>query len=217
MKIYLHELKETDTDLSFDENEGWVRDAVARVDEPQDERSAPPSKAATAQAPKKRPIQVHFNLRKVDDVVVLSGGADTSVRLVCSRCATPFSLEAHPQFSALFCRDPQMAGVGHLARAREHGQNVMKPMGQNKGYARHAHDEDASASDLDITYINEEYIDLADILTEQLTLLVPFQPLCKESCKGLCSNCGADQNLGRCACARLTTQRPFSVLKDLKI
>jgi uncharacterized protein len=117
--------------------------------------------------------------------------------------------------TGLFCKDPVMAGVGHLTEGN-------RPSGQNKGFARHAHDSAADdliseGKDLDITYLSNDYVDLSEVLTEQLQLQVPFQPLCKADCKGMCSHCGADLNTGRCACAKITNAHPFSVLKDLKI
>ncbi len=217
MKIFLHELSDQETELDFNQDEAWVRSSVALVDEPSDDA---PSKAGQNTP---RTIEAHFSLRKVDDVVVVSGKIDTSIRLICSRCANLFSMEVRPNFSSLFCKDPIMAGVGHLGKTRDQGTEVLKPMGQNKGYARHAHDESlddtegGGGQDLDITYISEDTIDLGHVLTEQLQLLVPFQPLCKAECKGICVNCGADQNVGRCACAKLVKQTPFSVLKDLKL
>lgn len=119
-----------------------------------------------------------------------------------------------------------MAGVAHLQRRKEDDMEIAKPVGQNHGFARHAHNYEAddestfggeSGQDLDITYISEDFIELGDVLSEQLRLQVPFQPLCKEDCKGMCAQCGADLNLGRCACAKLAKATPFSVLKDLKL
>jgi uncharacterized protein len=213
MKIFLHEIKEQDTDLDFTQDEKWVADAVARVDETYDGEG-------NVRAPRQtsRPVQTHLNLRKVDDVVVISGNIDTNIQLVCSRCANYFAFGTRPRFSSLFCKDPVMAGVGHFTReGSEH-----KPAGQNYGWARHAHDdsddsESNTGKDLDITYISQDFIDLADVLTEQLRLQVPFQPLCREDCKGICSQCGADLNQGRCACSKLTKQTPFSMLKDFKV
>jgi uncharacterized metal-binding protein YceD (DUF177 family) len=147
-------------------------------------------------------------------VVVVSGSAQTSLHLVCSRCAIPFHLDVSPRFSALFCSDPVMAGVGHLDGNR--------PAGQNHGFARHAPTPSGeSGKDLDITYLSENVIDLGDVLAEQLQLQIPFQPLCKTECRGICPRCGADLNAGRCACVSLERDNPFAVLmpriKDLKI
>jgi uncharacterized protein len=41
-------------------------------------------------------------------------------------------------------------------------------------------------------------LDLAPALREQVLLRVPEYVLCKESCKGLCPQCGADLNLRNC-------------------
>lgn len=213
MKIYLREITEQETELDFNQSEPWVLEAVERVDEISPEQRTKPL------APKEktpRSVNVHYSLRQVDDVVVVGGSVDTHINLLCSRCANSFQLACHPSFSALFCKDPVMAGVAHL-------QKEGKPAGQNKGFARHAHDfeEDEAVSegkDLDITYLSQDFIDLADLLTEQLQLQVPFQPLCQEECKGICTNCGADLNVGRCACAKLASNKsPFSVLRDLKL
>jgi len=221
MKIYLHEIKDVETNLEFTQEEKWVAQAVARVDEQSSDLTAAEANAL-ARRSTARPVHAELSLRKVDDVVVVSGDINTHLELICSRCAAYYQHPCNIHFSGLFCKDPVMAGVAHLQRSAQHEGGVAKPAGQNKGFARHAHDyasDEAMAEgkDLDITYLSEDFIDLADVLTEQLQLQVPFQPLCREACKGICSNCGADLNQGRCACAKITTSHPFSVLKDLKL
>lgn len=42
--------------------------------------------------------------------------------------------------------------------------------------------------------------DLDDILTTAVVLNMDSKLLCSEDCKGLCSKCGADLNLGPCGC-----------------
>ncbi|MCM2277569.1 MAG: DUF177 domain-containing protein [Oligoflexia bacterium] len=204
MRIYLHEITDQDTELDFTQEDTWVIDAVECVDE---ERPLNPTRATA-----RRPVRVHFNLRKVDEVIVVSGTVATHLRLLCSRCANPFNLDCDISFSGLFCQDPVMAGVGHL-------EGAGRPAGQNKGFARHAHDSsnDSGGADLDITYLSHDYIDLGDILTEQLRLQLPFQPLCREACNGICANCGADLNAGRCACSKIISSSPFSALRDFKV
>jgi uncharacterized protein len=44
-------------------------------------------------------------------------------------------------------------------------------------------------------------IDTLDDLREILILEHPIRFLCKEDCAGLCPNCGADLNSGRCVCS----------------
>jgi uncharacterized protein len=215
MKIHIHEITDLETELDFTQDEPWVLKAVEAVDEVMDDTAGLKAlKPVSAAANRTRPVQAHFSLRKVDEVVVVQGNVDTQIQLVCSRCANPFQMKAHPHFSGLFCKDPVMAGVGHL-------QEKGKPGGQNRGFARHAHDESLDdprneAKDLDITYLSGDHIDLQEILTEQLQLQIPFQPLCRKECKGMCSNCGADLNVGRCACAKVASSHPFAALRDMK-
>jgi uncharacterized protein len=222
MKIYLNEITEMETELDFTQDESWVLSAVERVDEAHeteinpihDLRTDNTARAAKAKA-KPRDVSVHFSLRKVDEVVVMNGRVKTYISLVCSRCANAFQLKCQPNFAGLFSKDPVMAGVGHLTDGKV-------PSGQNQGHGRHAHDENsdelqAQGKDLDITYLSNDYVDLSEVLTEHLQLQVPFQPLCREDCKGICPQCGTDLNVGRCACAKITGSNPFSILRDLKI
>lgn len=209
MKVYLHEITEQGTDVAFSKDDSWAADAVARVDESDE--------LPRAQAP--RPLSGNLNLRKVDEVVVITGNLKTEVRLLCSRCATPFAMACSPSFAALYCRDPAMAGIAHLDKDKK-GRATGKIVGRLQGHARHAHDfagDDTKEADLDITYLSEEWVELADVLTEQLQLLVPFQPLCSEDCKGICAQCGADLNKGRCACSKLQKNNAFSALKNIRI
>ena len=228
MRIHWYEISNEGTELHFDQSESWLRRAVETLDETDDSpeekalrareelKSPAAQAAAAAQKPaSSRPIDASYTFRKVDEVVVADGHIDSSVRLMCSRCANYFELSVRPRFSALFCRDPSMAGIAHL-------QEGGKPSGQNAGFARHEHDSKADADvesgkDLDITYIAGDHIDLAEFTTEQIQLQLPFQPLCKDDCKGLCANCGTDLNVGRCACSKLSATHPFAALSKLKL
>ncbi|HEY3310393.1 MAG TPA: DUF177 domain-containing protein [Anaerolineales bacterium] len=61
---------------------------------------------------------------------------------------------------------------------------------------------------------DDAQIDLADLVREFAILEIPIKPLCREDCKGLCTQCG--QNLNEKDCGhRPEIASPFSVLKDL--
>lgn len=55
--------------------------------------------------------------------------------------------------------------------------------------------------DVDYFYSGEE-IELDDFVRETIVMNMPGKVLCSEDCKGLCSKCGADLNLGDCGCER---------------
>ena len=59
-------------------------------------------------------------------------------------------------------------------------------------------------------------IDLDPILREQVVLALPGYPLCKESCKGLCSSCGANLNERECGCERRVPDPRWAGLEKFK-
>jgi uncharacterized protein len=57
-----------------------------------------------------------------------------------------------------------------------------------------------SEHDLVVAYYDEGYVDLAELIREQLLLSVPMKRLCREDCQGICPSCGANRNSQRCSC-----------------
>ena len=56
--------------------------------------------------------------------------------------------------------------------------------------------------------------DLTDAVRDALLLELPYRFLCSEDCKGLCSGCGVNLNLGTCTCQEGgEVINPFSALK----
>ena len=242
MKVFLHEIKESESELDFTESEKWVLDAISTSDEHLDENiglrpskipsPVPPRPANAAPVnpkvpeeslrPEDRKAQVHFSLRRLDSLYMVTGTLHTGIRLNCSRCLKAFLFPANSDFSSIYSKDPVMAGMAHLGHSEDDPDGEVRPQGQNQGHARHAHDfegdEDALASrDVEIQYLKEDFVSLSDVLKEQLQLQVPFQPLCSVDCKGLCANCGADLNTGRCACAKLSNNPALAGLKNFTL
>jgi uncharacterized protein len=75
---------------------------------------------------------------------------------------------------------------------------------------------EVSADDLDLFPFDGESIDLEPLLREQFVLAVPFAPVCREDCKGLCPQCGIDRNTGTCTCEAPIDPR-LAGLKGLKL
>ena len=80
------------------------------------------------------------------------------------------------------------------------------------------HEEGAEVSeeDLDVFPFDGERVDLEPLLREQFVLAVPFAPLCAETCKGLCPQCGIDRNTASCSCQPPIDPR-LAALQGLKI
>ncbi|REE94372.1 uncharacterized protein A8990_101166 [Paenibacillus taihuensis] len=67
----------------------------------------------------------------------------------------------------------------------------------------------------DIIPVEEDKLDLEPFLEEMLMLALPFVPLCKEDCKGLCHSCGTNLNEQNCGCQTDRIDPRLAALKDL--
>lgn len=70
--------------------------------------------------------------------------------------------------------------------------------------------------DLELSFSEEDEVDLVDIVREQIILALPANPLCKEDCKGLCEICGGNLNQVSCDCKQDETDPRWAALKNLK-
>jgi uncharacterized protein len=60
-----------------------------------------------------------------------------------------------------------------------------------------------------------EDLPLGEQLRQELELCLPYRPLCREDCQGLCLGCGADLNHEACICGEKKTHGPFAGLGEL--
>jgi uncharacterized protein len=59
------------------------------------------------------------------------------------------------------------------------------------------------------------WINLKLSMREQVLLNMPLSPLCREECRGFCSQCGQDLNIGPCDCEEQDIDPRLAVLRDL--
>ena len=78
--------------------------------------------------------------------------------------------------------------------------------------------EEKEGDEIDILPDSHD-IDLAAHINAALLLDVPYLPLCKDDCKGICLKCGANLNVETCTCEQdcIDPLSPFAALKDLNI
>ncbi|TMK86320.1 MAG: DUF177 domain-containing protein [Actinobacteria bacterium] len=62
--------------------------------------------------------------------------------------------------------------------------------------------------------VTDGSVDLEPMIRDAVVLAMPFAPLCRPDCQGLCERCGGDRNLGECACPPETDSR-WSALLEL--
>jgi len=61
-------------------------------------------------------------------------------------------------------------------------------------------------------------IDVGDEIRDEILLALPINPLCRESCKGLCTVCGGNRNLTACTCKNeVAPAAAFAALGKLKL
>jgi DUF177 domain-containing protein len=48
--------------------------------------------------------------------------------------------------------------------------------------------------------VAEGFVDLGPMIRDNVVPAMPFAPLCREDCQGICPRCGGDRNLGECTC-----------------
>jgi uncharacterized protein len=72
-----------------------------------------------------------------------------------------------------------------------------------------------NVSEFEINCFNGDEIDITDLVRETLLLAEPIQPVCSETCRGLCPECGANLNINTCGCNPVKTDPRLAVLQKL--
>ena len=63
----------------------------------------------------------------------------------------------------------------------------------------------------------EGFLDLEPMIRDAVLLAMPFSPLCRPQCLGLCERCGGDRNLAECVCSREQGDARWAVLSNLDL
>jgi len=209
MKVYFHEIKDQDIHHSFTETTPWIMEVIGQLDERMDGIQRPPN-----WKPRSRPTEVDFTLRRVDDLIHVTGKVKTQLYLLCSLCADAFQFPINTQFHLL------------LTTSEIYGET--KRESSNKGsfdmddWMADESDEDEdeapamsmNASDYEVTVLSEPLADLKEILNEQIALLIPMQPKPDKNEKDECVKCGRNQLSFLPEQEEILKENPFSVLKN---
>jgi len=75
---------------------------------------------------------------------------------------------------------------------------------------------DPEEADDDEYVLVDEQIDIDQIVRDAIGVEIPFAPLCRPDCQGLCPTCGGNRNLGECPGHDAIDPR-FAVLSELLI
>ena len=129
----------------------------------------------------------------------------------CRRCLRPLTGELHCQVRELYRPREGAPRLGYGAAA--HGGAGQGPGGH--GTAGHGAGGGALDPDEDTYPIEGDHLDLQPLVRDALLLELPLAPLCREDCRGLCPECGADLNAAPCECRPAGDPRwgPLDVLR----
>ena len=64
-------------------------------------------------------------------------------------------------------------------------------------------------------YIDGYNLDVDKLVFGEILLLIPGKTLCKEDCKGLCSQCGTNKNIKECQCDDFDVDIRLAKLREL--
>lgn len=134
--------------------------------------------------------------------VHVAGTVKGEVVVACSRCLGPARIPVDETVRVTFMP------------ASEIQEKPAETDGQNGDTAEAG--VELTEEDLDVFPYDGEAVDLEPLIREQLVLSVPYAPLCREDCKGLCPQCGVDRNVTTCTCEPPGDPR-FAALKGLKL
>jgi uncharacterized protein len=129
--------------------------------------------------------------------VFANGTFKGHVHVACSRCVGVARLEIDDPVRVTFLPKHEIPDQEEPAEADDEGAEV-------------------NEDDLDVFPYEGEHIDLEPLFREEFVLAIPYAPLCREDCKGLCPQCGTDLKSGTCSCEAPIDPR-LAALKGLKI
>ena len=135
------------------------------------------------------PATVNGKVRLSGNEVFVNGHFDTRAQVECDRCLKPIELPVSADFELEY-----IPGSEYESTAAA----------------------ELTESEMLVSVFDGDAIDVDEIVKEQILLAVPARMLCREDCKGLCPQCGADRNTGECNCVTEDIDPRWAALKNLK-
>ncbi len=117
--------------------------------------------------PQGAPIELDLRLESVMEGVLVTGTAHAGVQGECVRCLEPIERELDADFQELYSYPDAGEHYGGQAAEGDEG------------------DEEETL------FVEDDLFDLEPVLRDAVVLALPLQPVCREDCPGLCSECGA--------------------------
>jgi uncharacterized protein len=133
---------------------------------------------------------VELTVRKINDAIYVHADLTGEMLTFCHNCLEPAKCDVESSFDVVY-RETRLA-----IEAAEGNQ---------------------ATGDEELIYVSpsENQVSLDEQIHENLMAGIPIRIVCKDDCKGLCSHCGANLNLEKCACTDDVDSR-WEALQKLK-
>ena len=135
-----------------------------------------------------QPATVSGKVRLAGNEVFVNGHVETRAQVECDRCLQPVETPVNTDFALEYMTGSEYES-GTAAELTE--------------------------AEMSVSVFDGEAVDVDEIVKEQIVLAVPTRMLCREDCKGICPECGADRNRGDCNCTTNDIDPRWAALKDL--
>lgn len=135
-------------------------------------------------------VEADFVLAHKDRDLHIGGTVGTGICYRCSRCLKECSLPVTARFDLFYLPQPK--------------------------WLKSEEEIKLKYEDMDIAYYDGIRLDVDLMVLEQIELSMPMKFVCREECKGLCFNCGADLNEGPCGCAARQPDSRLAVLLEFQ-
>jgi len=126
-------------------------------------------------------LQYHILFKRDGDRIKAKGNIKTLISLRCVRCLDNFDLKVDSNFDIILFPI-----------------NLVNPVNNS-----------INSDEMEYIFYEDNRIDLIKILIEQINLFIPYNPICKPDCKGICPNCGVNLNHGKCKCENSSKELNF--------
>ena len=137
------------------------------------------------------PLQVALHYMRSGEDLLFDGTLSADLAGQCARCLEEFPLALSRPFSW-----------------------VLLPAGPQGAFGR---ETELNQEDLAASFYSGDRVDVSLLIREQFFLSLPSYPLCQETCKGLCEQCGVNFNREECSCPPRWTDLRLAALATLRL
>jgi uncharacterized protein len=132
------------------------------------------------------PVHIHLDLFRAGDSIRVQGDFHGRLAFVCVRCLAPGQADL----------------MGRLEIYCEKREGELSP------------EDRLALEEGGVVFHDGKVLDLFDEIRQSILLEIPWYPVCRPDCRGLCPRCGADLNAGPCGCGGPPGDPRWSALRQ---